>query len=92
MQGGQALCEAGSPCRVRTGPLSFLKGFHLDESFFEPLPEDELALWEGAAGERATRQRMPIRSTVCWPCRRTSKDCSHRKGRALLQFGVELLW
>lgn len=28
-------------------PLGFLKGFQLDESFFEPLPEDELALWEG---------------------------------------------
>lgn len=27
--------------------LGFLKGFRLDESFFEPLPEDELALWEG---------------------------------------------
>lgn len=27
--------------------LGFLKGFHLDESFFDPLPEEELAAWEG---------------------------------------------
>ncbi|MGH8111434.1 MAG: type II toxin-antitoxin system Phd/YefM family antitoxin [Rhodanobacteraceae bacterium] len=32
------------PAKRRLGSL---KGFRLDESFFEPLPEDELAAWEG---------------------------------------------
>ena len=27
--------------------LGFLHGFSLDDSFFEPLPEEELRLWEG---------------------------------------------
>lgn len=27
--------------------LGFLKGFHVDKSFFDPLPEEELAAWEG---------------------------------------------
>jgi prevent-host-death family protein len=27
--------------------LGFLKGCRLDESFFDPLPEEELAAWEG---------------------------------------------
>ncbi|MGH8117270.1 MAG: type II toxin-antitoxin system Phd/YefM family antitoxin [Rhodanobacteraceae bacterium] len=32
------------PAKRRFGSL---KGFQLDESFFEPLPENELAAWEG---------------------------------------------
>ncbi len=27
--------------------LGFVKGFPLEESFFDPLPEEELAAWEG---------------------------------------------
>jgi len=27
--------------------LGFLKGFRLEESFFDPLPQEELAAWEG---------------------------------------------
>lgn len=34
-----------TPARKRE--LGFLKGYRLDESFFEPLPDEELALWEG---------------------------------------------
>lgn len=47
------LGKAGKPY-AKLVPLSrgdrkpgFLKGFHLDESFFDPLPEEELAAWEG---------------------------------------------
>lgn len=35
------------PLSRRDRTLGFLKGFHLDESFFDPLPEEELAAWEG---------------------------------------------
>lgn len=35
------------PLAPRNRTLGFLKGFHLDERFFDPLPEEELALWEG---------------------------------------------
>lgn len=50
------LGKAGKPCarlvpqEARSVPeraLGFLEGFHLDESFFDPLPADELARWEG---------------------------------------------
>ncbi|HEU0196454.1 MAG TPA: hypothetical protein VFQ88_04450 [Nevskiaceae bacterium] len=33
------------PRRGRT--LGFLKGCELDDSFFDPLPDEELGLWEG---------------------------------------------
>ena len=33
-----------APARRKPG---FMKGFHVDKSFFDPLPEDELAAWEG---------------------------------------------
>jgi len=35
------------PYRKGKRPLGFVPG-RLPESFFEPLPEEELALWEGA--------------------------------------------
>lgn len=35
------------PLSHRDRTLGILKGFHLDESFFDPLPEEELAAWEG---------------------------------------------
>lgn len=35
------------PESARGRELGFLKGYHLDESFFDPLPEEELARWEG---------------------------------------------
>jgi prevent-host-death family protein len=50
------LSKAGKPYArlvpLKPGParkreLGFLKGYHLDESFFDPLPEEELARWEG---------------------------------------------
>jgi hypothetical protein len=31
--------------------LGFLPGLDTPPSFFEPLPEDELAAWDGRAGE-----------------------------------------
>ncbi|WHZ19265.1 MAG: hypothetical protein OJF55_001414 [Rhodanobacteraceae bacterium] len=48
------LGKAGKPY-ARLVPLKaparrkpdFMKGFHVDKSFFDPLPEDELAAWEG---------------------------------------------
>jgi prevent-host-death family protein len=35
------------PLSRRDRKLGFLKGFRLEESFFDPLPEEELAAWEG---------------------------------------------
>lgn len=48
------LAKAGKPC-ARLVPLEppakrrlgFLRAFRPDEGFFEPLPEDGLAAWEG---------------------------------------------
>ncbi len=36
--------------RVATRPMGFLKG-HLPESFFDPLPDDELDLWDGIGSD-----------------------------------------
>jgi prevent-host-death family protein len=49
------IAKAGTP-KVRLVPVvdpakresGFMRGWTLPDSFFEPLPEDELARWEGA--------------------------------------------
>jgi prevent-host-death family protein len=48
-KGGKPYAKLVPLTPVKKRPLGFLKAQATDEAFFEPLPEEELLAWEGAA-------------------------------------------
>ena len=49
--------ETATPGRAKAGVWKGRVG--LDDSFFDPLPDDELALWNGEGGEALVVTRRP---------------------------------
>ncbi|MGQ0734397.1 MAG: type II toxin-antitoxin system Phd/YefM family antitoxin [Acidobacteriota bacterium] len=63
------------------GPLPGRPTFDLPSSFFEPLPEDEVELWEGVSDEAPPSPRRPRRGAQRRAShgRRTTRPRARRK-------------